>query len=277
MTMQYRNILLSMNDHEQRQRLADFAARLASAHGARLTGLCVLPALRLYPVVTMHVPADIFEAQRKTFRERARQAEAAFRAACEEAGVEHEWRLVESASPLIADAVIATARAFDLVIAPPPADGDSVEADFADRLILESGRPVLLSPRVGALPRRLSRAVVGYNATRESARAAHDALPLLAGMEQVEVAWVDAPEDEPPPALDDMVQALRHHGVRAQSALFSSAGRDAGAVLLSHAVEQGAQLLVMGAWGHARLREYILGGATRAVMSTLSLPVLFSH
>ena len=277
-----KNILVSLNDHDMRKPLSAFAAALAQRHGSHLSGLYVVPALRLYPVVTVHVPPDVFEAQRKVFRKRGEEVHAAFREACEEHGVECEWHLLESLTPLVADTVIGMSRVQDLVITgqPPEEESPDLEADFADRLVMETGRPVLFVPRHGAAEPAFDHVVVGWNCTREAARALHDALPLLKGAGKVEMVWVDPPEETGARRrpLEDVVAALQRHGIAAEGRGISSDGHhDPGAALLAYATDAGADLMVMGAWGHSRLREYVFGGVTQTVLTHMTVPVLFSH
>ncbi len=276
-----KNLLVTLNDYDMRGPLSRFAARLAKHFGSRLDGLYVVPALRLYPVVTVHVPPEVFEAQRKVFRQRGEEVRAAFEQACAEQGVEHGWHLFESFTPLVADAVIEMARPRDLVIAaqPPAEEEPDEEADFADRLVMETGRPVLFVPRSGQRETKFDHVVVGWNDTREATRALHDSLPLLWRAKRVEIVWVDPPErqngDHDP--LADMVAALKRHEVPAEAVRLNSAGRTPGQTLLAHAGEGSADLLVSGAWGHSRLREYVFGGATQRLLRDMTLPVFMAH
>ena len=276
-----KNLLVTLNDYDMREPLSRLAARLARHFGARLDGVYVVPALRLYPVVTVHVPPEVFEAQRQVFRQRGEEVHAAFERACAEQGVECSWHLFESYTPLVADAVIAMARPRDLIVAaqPPVGETPDEEADFADRLVMESGRPVLFVPREGQREVQLDHVVAGWNDTREASRALHDALPLLRKAKKVEIVWVDPPAERENghDALADMAAALRRHQVAAVAVPISSQGRTPGQALLAHAEASGADLLVAGAWGHSRLREYVFGGATRHILEHMTLPVLMAH
>ena len=278
-----KNLLVSLNDYDMHARLSDFAAALAGKHGAHLNGVYVVPALRLYPVVTVHIPPDVLEAQRKAFHKRGEEVGAAFRQACRTAGVECDWHLHESFTPLVADTVIGMGRMHDLIITgqPPHEEEPDQEADFADRLVMESGRPVLFVPRTGEAKAQFDHIVVGWNGTREAARALHDAMELLKRANRVDLVRVDGvPEEGEEEALDveTLVDLLRRHAVSARASIIPQDGHaDPGAALMAHADAQRADLLVMGAWGHSRLREYVFGGATRHVLQEMSRPVLMSH
>ncbi len=279
--MSVKTILLSLNDPSRAEALVEAAGRLALDHDAHVTGLFVVPAMRVYPVVTLQVPPEFFEAQRKAFEKQADEVRAIFEEYCERNMIPHEWRVEHSLSPLIADSVIGHALRADLVVASQPESEETadIESDFAERIMMETGRPVLFIPRVGRYETIGREVVCGWNATREATRAIHDALPLLRKARQVHLAWVDPQKDETAEDLPgaDMAAALSRHGVNAAAEELVSGGLEVGEVLLNHISETGADLLVMGAWGHSRLREYVFGGATQHLLEHMTAPVLFSH
>ena len=280
--MPYKTILVSLNDSERAEALLEVAGGIALAHDAHVEGLFVIPAMRIYPVVTLHVPPEYFETQRKVFQQQADEMRGRFEDFLDRNGLSGGWLEVNSPSPLVADTVIEHALRADLVVAsqPPREEMAEIEADFAERLVLESGRPVLFVPRAGEFGSPGETVVVGWNATREATRAVHDALPLLVGAKDVRLAWID-PQEEPEEAGDlpgaELADALARHGVPARVDTLVSGGIDAGEVLLNHVADTGADMLVMGAWGHSRLKEYVFGGATQHVMDHMTVPVLFSH
>ena len=143
---------------------------------------------------------------------------------------------------------------------------------------MESGRPVLMIPQRGSYAAP-ALAVAGYNATRESSRALFDCLPLLQSANEVRVVWVD-PQSERGIAGDvpgaEAATALARHGIKAVAEGLP-AGINAGKALLQRAQDLGANLVVMGAYAHSRMREYIFGGATQYVLANATIPVLMSH
>ena len=279
--MTLKTILVSLNDLERLDALLETAGGLALEHDAHLTGLFVIPALRVYPVVTLQVPPEFFESQRKMYGEQAEEARRKFEDYCTANGLRHEWRKAESLSPLIADIVIEHARECDLLVAsqPPEEETAMIEADFAERVIMETGRPVLFVPRRGRFKTVGTEVVAGWNASRESARAIYDSLPILQKAKKVRLAWVDPQKDEDAEDLPgaSMAAALARHDINAQADALVSGGIDVGEVLLNHVDDTGADLLVMGAWGHSRLREYVFGGATQNILGHMTVPVIFSH
>ncbi len=161
-----------------------------------------------------------------------------------------------------------------------------VPADFVPAVVADSGCPVLVVPRVGHFQAVGRRVLVAWKPAREAARALATALPLLRQAEHVEVAhWRESGEarvqpaetdDTPAPAsaLEDWLQA---HGVRARHTPQGDAHADIGEQLLSLAAHVDADLLVMGCYGRSRTREWLLGGATRTVLQSMTLPVWMAH
>jgi nucleotide-binding universal stress UspA family protein len=135
-------------------------------------------------------------------------------------------------------------------------------------------------PRNGKTSLAADLITIGWNGKREAARAAFDSVPLLKSARKVHVVWVD-PEKEyqHPGGLPgaQLAATLSRHGINAEIAPISTGGREAGETLLTVVADSGAELLVMGAYGHSRLSEMILGGATKSVLRGMKCPVLFSH
>jgi len=152
-----------------------------------------------------------------------------------------------------------------------------VPSDFVESVLVDSGKPALLLPYIGAPDRVAQTVLVAWKPTREAARALTAALPLLRGAAQVHLAmWSD--DDRAAEATSALIQGhLRDHGIHAHVHRYGEAGRDVGNHLLSMASDLGADLLVMGSYGHSRAREWVLGGATRTVLQSMTVPVLMVH
>ncbi|WP_426162289.1 universal stress protein [Pseudoduganella sp. R-34] len=173
------------------------------------------------------------------------------------------------------------ARYADLVVlgqAPAADDNqDSLLPDLPDYVLLNCGRPVLLVPRTGRFPTIGKRVMVAWNGSVEAAKAVTAALPLLRGAEQVTLAVLGNSADtlgESPGA--DIALYLARHGVNVE-VLRRPEPADPGKAILSLAADFNVDLLVMGAYGHSRFREMMLGGATRTILATATLPVLMAH
>jgi nucleotide-binding universal stress UspA family protein len=167
-----------------------------------------------------------------------------------------------------------------LILGQAVAEEEDVPAGFAEHVVLAAGRPVLMIPYAGQPAALGERVLVAWNASRESTRALTDALPLLQRAAQVDVLTVNARpgrdgHGEMPGA--DIALYLARHGVSAN--VHPTHGEDIGVGewLLSRAADLGTDLIVMGAYGHSRLREMVLGGATRTILQSMTVPVLMSH
>ncbi len=284
--MTYKTILVHLADEHRVPSLLQTAASIARDEGAHLIGLSVIPPT-IIVAGTEGAGDVVIEDHRVRYMEQsARMRQAMLTVANEVPGLAHSWREVdcEAENPfgIAASVIVAQSRCADLVVASQANRSWALSGhlDVVDELVMESGRPVLMVPKAGVRSRAIKRAVVAWNGRREAARAAFDALPLLARAERVCVVWVD-PESEQHAAGDlpgiDLCEALSRHGIKCEAA--PAAGKDgtAGAALLAAADRHDADLLVMGCYGHSRLREMILGGASRHVLQHARIPVLLSH
>lgn len=257
----------------------DAALALARNHGAKLIGVHVadIPVLPAYADVPL--PAGVREVQRKGFERAAAHAEAVWKEATRAGDVGIEWRCVEGA---LVRTLALHARYVDLLVVGRVDEEDprSESEDLADDLVLQSGRPVLVVPPQGAGERIGKVVLVAWNARREAVRAVSDAMPVLERAERVVVLTVNAraedPENEGIPAADICLHLARH-GIDAEAVNAFGAPAAVGELILDHASRAGADLIVMGAYGHSRIRELVLGGATAHVLGHASIPALLSH
>lgn len=274
--MAYKTILVHVDASERcRARLA-IAMRFAREFEAQVVGLHA----RETVVLPSYVSAEpvINERLRQAVAEDAAAAETAFRKAAVAADVSAtEFRTAPADA---SGAVCLHARYADLVILgqrEPEADS-AVDSGFVEKVLLAAGRPVLMVPCYGAFDAPGKRVLVAWNAGREAARAVTDAIPLLQRAEVVQLVTID-PEarahGEMPGA--NIALYLARHGVRVEVKMEHAADIDVGNLLLSRAADLGSDLIVMGAYGHSRMREYVMGGATRTLLDTMTVPVLMSH
>jgi nucleotide-binding universal stress UspA family protein len=139
---------------------------------------------------------------------------------------------------------------------------------------------VLVVPYAGSFPEVGKRVIIAWNRRREAARAVHDAMPLLGNAKAVTVIEVDPPASlpgEPVVTGDDLAGALSRRGIPALAETTTSGDLGVDNVLLSRAADLGADMLVMGAYGHSRLREYVLGGVSRGIFGQMTIPALMAH
>ena len=152
--------------------------------------------------------------------------------------------------------------------------------DFVEQVIMGAGRPVIILPATGETGLSLDEVVVGWQGGREAARAAFDAVPLLKAAKKVRIVCASAQKDAAPKGNlpgAGLAETLARHGITAETQTVPTEGYSAGQALLRCADDCGAGLIVIGAYGHSRLTEFIFGGATRFVLSRLNRPVLMSH
>lgn len=168
------------------------------------------------------------------------------------------------------------ARLHDLTII--PIEPDLEYEVVAEGLIFDSGRPVLLLPELRNPASGIEKLVVGWDGGRSATRALAESMPIQHVARSVEVALVTGEKKTDAGRYsDDLLRHLERHGIDADVVEVPAEGRDAGTALMDHSVGAGADLLVMGAYGHSRTREFVLGGATRSVLGNPRLPVLLAH
>ena len=280
--MSYRSILVHLDRSRQAAPRVAAAAALALLYDAHLIGLApsgwVLMPSEATPALGL---AAYQEAATKELREQAQLCVDSFEQQVMRLGISsYESRIEEGFAE---GAMALAARYCDLTVVSQvdPDEPGSAAVLLPQDVLLQSGRPLLVLPYAGACSfAPASRVLVGWNASREAARAMHDALPLLQAAARVEVVVFETPEDAdlkhgPLPGADIGLW-LSRHGV-AVEAKYIPAKVGAGEALLSRAADMSADLIVAGGYGHSRLREAVLGGVTRTLLRSSPVPVLLSH
>lgn len=280
--MRLKDLLVHIDGTEPGRVRLGLAVELARQHGAHLTGLHVIDIPPPSVVVSAgggYVVVDMLEAMRREARAAAARLETEFRDRAQREGLAGEWRLAEGLAP---ERIALHARYADLVILgqEDPAHGPPGAAAIIEQALFSSGRPVLVVPAAGRFATPGRRVLVGWNASREAARAVNDALPLIAGAEAVGVLAINprcgiGGHGDAPGA--DIALHLARHGLNVVVEHTAAEGLAEGDVLLNRAAELGADLMVVGAYGHSRFRETILGGVTRTLLRSMTVPVLMSH
>jgi nucleotide-binding universal stress UspA family protein len=281
--MCYKTIAVYVTDDAHAGARYAFACQLAQADQSHLIGLASSGVTRfLRETVATHSVAPSIAPLLDSLRQRCTQALDAFEQVVAGFTLSGSERRAVDDDPRLSLGMLA--RYCDLCVL---AQADATEsgmlpaAGLAADVAKSSGAPVLLVPRAQAPAWPIRRILLGWNGSREAARAMRCALPLPQRASAVDVAIFDVealqadggPDLRPVTAVG---QALARHGVRAELLLRDQHDGDAGAALLALAAERGADLLVMGCYGHARLRELLLGGATRSVLKSMTLPVLMA-
>lgn len=280
--MSYKTVLVSLNEVGREPQLVAAAAQLGRLLGAHVTGLYVIPAVQVYPSVGFEAAPQVFEGNRTFFKDNAQRVRENFEAAMTREGLAFDFHQVDSRTPIIADEVIAKGRCCDVMIVSTtnPDEITGVERDFVEQVLMGAGRPVIVLPFKGEAQLNLDEVVLGWDGGREAARSAFDAVPLLKVARRVRIVRVD-PQKDPELRTSvpgaDLAETLSRHGIKAETQGYPTEGADEGQALMRCADDAGAGLIVMGAYGHSRLAEFIFGGATRFVLTRLNRPVLMSH
>lgn len=282
--MDYRDLLVHVDGLEaspaSRRRVA-FAIAMAAEFDCHLTGLVTAIQPTIPPMIMGEVPGTLLESQRRASLEAAVTARDAFSAASQKAGVAYEAHLVETSEGTTPSTLAAYARVADLTILGQAEEDDplAIRELLVESALFDSGRPVLVVPHSGHDSPRFGRAIVAWDGRREAARAVHDALPLLKRMDEIEVVVADdhAPAASAANPGADLALHLARHGLHVTAKIIGS--RDVGVAdaILSHGADYGADILVMGGYGHSRLRQFIMGGATRGILTSMTVPTLLSH
>jgi nucleotide-binding universal stress UspA family protein len=246
---------------------------------ARLTGLHVSPIAIRYGLAADMMLASYIEAQIAAGEEEKATTAAAFSTACEEAGVSFQWRADRALDYLVSAHAGALARAADLIVYPRLPEGTSVGRHDVEEAVFASGRPVIALPTGWAGEKLGRRVLIAWDSGREATRAVFDALPLLVRAEAVRVVSVQGFLDEPvrqfTPA-DDLCATLSRHGAPVEAVTFRGMRGSVKEELEAQALDFGADLTVMGCYGHSRFRERILGGVSRDMLKEIPFPVLLA-
>jgi nucleotide-binding universal stress UspA family protein len=255
-----------------------YAISVAEKFEAHLLGIAISYEPVIPGTVMGGVPPEVIESQRAESNKRANTAIARFAQAAKRAGISMETRIIETGVAGAADQVGRIARRFDLAIVGQPGRRSSLPDQVVDEGVLfESGRPVIFVPFVQTAGIKLDRIMVCWDGSRTAGRAVADAMPLLKSAKQVEIVIVSsrpAQDDELPGA--DLGQHLARHGLNVSIKRITS-DTDVSSTILSYAADSSADMIVMGGYGHSRLRQFILGGVTRGLLESMTVPVLMSH
>jgi nucleotide-binding universal stress UspA family protein len=277
--MTYKTILVHADAGKRCAARVEIAISLARQFDAHLVALNALTMIDLPEFVLEGVGGvSIVELQKHRAVEQAVHANTIFSKALAASGLARaEWR----ASDLDAvDAVTLHGRYADLIVLGQPwaEDNSGVSSGFAEHVVLEAGRPVLMIPYAGNFATIGKRILFGWNASREATRAVTDALPFMQQAEVVQVIVIN-PQSREHGALpgSDIALFLARHGVRVEVFDDQSSEIEVGEEMLSRAADFGADLIVMGGYGHSRFRELVMGGATRTLIDSMTVPVLLSH
>ena len=274
-----KDIVVNLSVGEKPGPACAYAVSLAAAFDAHLAGIAFL----YDPIVPIsgagYIPADVIDAQERENEQATRSALNQFNTACARAGVSAESLTLTASYGGVGEQFGRIARRFDVaIVGQAEPETSAVEEIIAESALFESGRPVIVVPYIQKAPFKLDNVMVCWDGSRSAARAIADAMPLLAksgGVEVVIVTNERGKQDEIEGA--DIGAHLARHGLNVEIKRTALGDIDVADVLLSHAADSGSDLIVMGGYGHSRLREFVLGGVTRSILRSMTAPVLMAH
>jgi nucleotide-binding universal stress UspA family protein len=274
-----KDIVVNLTPGRPQDPAADYAISLASEFGAHLTGIAfalepAIPAGAMGGIAGDVIDHAIVEAERQ-----AKESIARFEAGTKKQGVLSDNQMITA---LVSDAVSRfgqMARHFDMsVVLQPDPDSTSANDLFLEAVLFGSGRPVVAVPYIQKEPAKLDHIVCCWDGSATAARAIGDAAPLLARAKTVELLIVTNGREKTNEEVGaDMATHLARHKLNVSLQRISSGDIDVGNAILSYVADRDADFLVMGGYGHSRWREFFLGGATRQILSSMTLPTLMSH
>jgi nucleotide-binding universal stress UspA family protein len=274
-----KDIVVNLSVREDGGVVGDYAVSVAEALEAHIAGIAFV----FDPIVpvsgTGYIPAEVIETQLSDNQAAAKTAVDRFAAATSRAGLSAEPLTLSASAAGAGDQFARIARRFDLaIVGQAEPEGGTVDELIAEGTLFESGGPVIVVPYIQKAPLKLDRVMVCWDGSRQAARAIADAMPLLEKAGQVEIVIVTderGKQDEIEGA--DIGQHLARHGLKVEVKRIAGGNIDVADALLSHAADSGIDFIVMGGYGHSRLREFVLGGVTHSILRSMTVPVLMSH
>jgi nucleotide-binding universal stress UspA family protein len=260
----------------------DAAVMIARQHGSHIIGYMPIPGPLLIPTATPLAMVPFDESMRSHFRDQLPRVRGVFEQRMTAEDISFEFRSDERPGINLCPGVVSQGRSCDLIILQMSMFDGKISADSAEDvadIVLACGRPVLAIPPISSRPLSFDRVTVAWNASRESARAAFDAVPLLTDTSEVELVWIN-PHDSRKSDVDlagaDIAAVLARYDIKVTDTPIES-DLKAGPALVEQAVRHGSDLMVIGAYGRSRLRERILGGATDHILRHPPCALLLSN
>lgn len=276
--MDVKTILVHLADDEECERRLKVALKLAQIHNAHVTALFITKPLAMPAAVAGRAASSVFlESAYEASRARARRLSTEFKDMADRANVDHTW-IVEDGEHL--GHLRYHAHVSDLVVVSQINQALNFEDHFrvrlAEELVMDIGAPVLIVPRNFEAALDPKHVLVCWKMTYESVRAVRGSLAFLKRAELVTVLSIDESEESMLSATE-VVSYLQRHGVTADAELVPSSDRSVADTLIEQAEQRRAQMMVMGAYGHSRMRELLFGGVTREMFQKMRLPVIMAH
>jgi nucleotide-binding universal stress UspA family protein len=279
--VQYKNILVYLDDGASNVERMNTALAMARVHDARVTGVALNAAPSLQTMIRAGIggATEILEANQA----RSKTIVEEFSALAESGDVQHDTRVIECKEGRAAQKLAHLARNFDLSIlrqANPDRPNAELVTDVAEAVLFSSGRPVFFMPYIGAHAIPCQNALIAWDGSAASTRAVHDALPLMESMKEVVILVVNSDKQERTNGEEpgsDISAHLHAHGINNRVSRVHSDGISTSTMILNALSDNGSDILIMGGYGTSRLREVVLGGVTRTLLGSMTVPVFMSH
>lgn len=274
-----KDIVLNLSAEKSGSRAVDYAISMAGTLQAHIAGIAFV--YDPFDLISHlgYIATDVVEEQWRDYKAEAQAALDRFSHLASRAGVSAEPMMLRTSFAGVGERFGAIARRFDLAIVDQAnPESSTTEGAIIEGALFDSGRPVIIVPYVHRAPLKLDHVMICWDGSHPAARAIADSMPLLKRAERIEVVIVAnerGKQDEVEGA--DIGGHLARHGLNVGVRRISHRRMDIADTLLSHAADSSADLIVMGGYGHSRLREFVLGGVTQSTLQSMTTPVLMSH
>lgn len=273
-----KDILVNLSTENKRDVAAEYAVSVATALEAHLSGVAFAYEPTVPGTLFDGVSASIIAASMEETKKVAKASADKFEELARGAALSADARVVGSSAEGAADIFGRMARRYDLSIVRQTNPEGFTEDPIIEAALFGSGRPVLVVPYIQKQGLELNRVLLCWDGSRHAARAFADALPLLERSNQIDVVTVARKDDNNSEISGaDIAHHLARHRLKVELKKLVAPDTDIADTILSHAADTSADLIVMGGYGHSRLREFVLGGATRGILASMTVPTFMSH
>jgi nucleotide-binding universal stress UspA family protein len=275
----FKDIVLNLSIDNDRDVTRDYAISVADALQAHLVGVAFAYEPLAVGSIFDGIGASIIETQRAEFERAAKSAASRFDEATRKAAVSREVNVIPASVAGCGEVFGRVARTRDLsIVGQCRPSGSLVDDLIIEGALFGSGRPVLIVPYIQAAPFKVDRVLLCWDGSVSAARAIADSMPFLERSKSIEVVTIaDKDDNRASVPGADMAHHLARHGLMIDLKRVVAPDIDVSDAVLSHAADSSADLIVMGGYGHSRFREFVLGGTTRSVLSSMTVPTLMSH
>lgn len=274
-----KDILVTLSETQQGLAAQNYAASVAAAFDAHIAGAAFVHDLVIPASPFEATAASYMEVYRRDSEDAAKRAIAAFEEKCRRDGLSAESMTFDGQLGGLGPSIAQQGRRRDIaIVGQSTPEGNSDETFLAEALLFGSGRPVLVVPYIQQDPLNLDRIVIAWDGSRNAARAVADAEPFITRGKKIEIVTV-SPDTKPAGDIAGagIAHHLARHDVNVELRNLETADGDVTNALLSYVADNPTGLIVMGGFGHSRLREFILGGVTRGMLKSMTVPILMSN